>query len=211
MEVHPPHEPVHSWRDALIHIGLMTVGLFIALMLEGLVEYVHHKELVHQSRENIRRELEANHQNAQNDIKSLRQSGDKLKDGLKTLRYMQAHRDAKNQSIGFSLTFSDLSDSAWRTARDTGALGFMPLDEVQRYASLYSMQQTITDEAMRLLTQQAETLAPIMAEDEDFAKMTDQEFSSMRLGGAKDFADVYVLQQLVRDLDEEYVLALKRR
>lgn len=28
MDVHPPHEPVHTWRDALMHLGIVTVGLF---------------------------------------------------------------------------------------------------------------------------------------------------------------------------------------
>ena len=205
MEVHPPHEPVHSWRDALIHIGLMTVGLFIALMLEGVVEYLHHKELVHQARENIIRELRDNHNNAQRDITDLGHSGDKIKAGLATLRYMQAHRDAKGQTISFTVDVADLNDSAWRTARDSGALGYMPLDEVQEYASIYGLQEHVNSELLQLLSRQAEALSPILAEDEDFSKMSDGEFAQMRQAGGTNYADIYVLQQLLRNLDQQYV------
>jgi hypothetical protein len=38
LDVHPPHEPAHSWRDILIHLATITIGLFIALSLEGRVE-----------------------------------------------------------------------------------------------------------------------------------------------------------------------------
>lgn len=211
MEVHPPHEPVHSWRDALIHIGLMTIGLFIALSLEGLIEYVHHKHLVREARENIQRELDQNHQHAQKDITYLGQSGDKIKAGLTTLRYLQGHRGAKNQTISFTVEFTDLDDAAWRTARDSGALGYMPLDEVQRYASIYGLQQSVTDQAMHLLKQEAEALAPIFAEDENFSQMSDEEFGAMRKAGATNFADVFVLQELLHNLDQAYLGTLKNK
>ena len=209
MEVHPPHEPVHSWREALIHIGLMTVGLFIALMLEGLVEYLHHKELVHEARENIRRELEDNHKAAQANIASLSQNADKVKAGLTTLRFMQSHPDAHNQTIGYNMEFSGLSDAAWRTARDTGALGYMPYDEVQRYAGLYGFQDLISNQAGIIVTREAETLAPIIASGEHFEKIPKEQYSDMLRSTASNYMDVTILQQLVRGLDAQYVDALK--
>jgi hypothetical protein len=34
IEVHPPEEPLHGWRDFLIHLATITIGLLIALSLE---------------------------------------------------------------------------------------------------------------------------------------------------------------------------------
>jgi hypothetical protein len=31
IDIHPPHESAHSWRDISIHLATITVGLFIAL------------------------------------------------------------------------------------------------------------------------------------------------------------------------------------
>ncbi len=38
LDVHPPHQPVHGWRDFLIHLLTITVGLLIALGLEAVAE-----------------------------------------------------------------------------------------------------------------------------------------------------------------------------
>jgi hypothetical protein len=59
-DIHPPHQAAHSWRDIFIHLATITVGLFIALSLEGCVEWQHHRHLVHEARSNIRTEIQDN-------------------------------------------------------------------------------------------------------------------------------------------------------
>lgn len=41
LDVHPPHEAAHSWKDFFIHIATIVVGLLIAVGLEQTVEAVH--------------------------------------------------------------------------------------------------------------------------------------------------------------------------
>ena len=53
LDVHPPHHAANTWRDFLIHIATIVVGLLIAVGLEQAVEAIHH----HQVRENLRRAL----------------------------------------------------------------------------------------------------------------------------------------------------------
>ena len=43
LDVHAPHEPIHSWKGFVIHIATITIGLLIAIGLEQLVEYFHHQ------------------------------------------------------------------------------------------------------------------------------------------------------------------------
>jgi hypothetical protein len=43
LDVHPPHETAHTWRDFFIHIATICVGLLIAIALEQAVEAVHHR------------------------------------------------------------------------------------------------------------------------------------------------------------------------
>lgn len=210
MEVHPPHESVHSWRDALIHIGLMTVGLFIALMLEGLVEYVHHKHLVREARENIRRELENNQRAAHNNVQSLKTNAAKVEAGLKTLRYMRTHPEAQNQSIEFNLSMQDLSDAAYRTARDTGAFGYMSYDEVQRYAGVYGAQQDLNRSAVEVLRHEAETLAPVIASEKDFRGVPPAQFDDMLRSTGVNLMDVQLLVQFTQNLEQEYADVLKQ-
>ena len=43
LDVHPSHEPAHTWRDFFIHIATICVGLLIAVGLEQAVEALHHR------------------------------------------------------------------------------------------------------------------------------------------------------------------------
>jgi hypothetical protein len=53
LEVHAPHEPIHTWKNFAIHILAIVVGLLIAVGLEQTVEYVHHSHQRKDLREGI--------------------------------------------------------------------------------------------------------------------------------------------------------------
>jgi hypothetical protein len=58
IDVHPPHEAVHTWKDFLIHMMAICLGLLIAIGLEQSVEYIHHSNERHQLREDLRTQAE---------------------------------------------------------------------------------------------------------------------------------------------------------
>src|SRR5579875_3391977 len=209
MEVHPPHEPVHTWREALIHIGLMTIGLFIALMLEGLVEYLHHKELVHHARENIRVEIERNHEALQKDIPSIDDNVSAINKGLDTMRFLQAHPKGKG-SIVFHWIFSGLSDTAWRSARDTGALGYMPYDEVQRFAELYNLQSSVSAKMDSIATEELDAIAPLTGPGDDGIKLPDVVYYGMLTQTGATLGHIDVLKGYMQALDQSYLNTLKK-
>jgi hypothetical protein len=60
MDVHAPHEPLHTWRDFWIHLGTITIGLLIAISLEQSVEGLHHVHQRHQLEKDLRAEGERN-------------------------------------------------------------------------------------------------------------------------------------------------------
>jgi hypothetical protein len=53
LDVHPPHHPTHTWRDFLIHIATIVVGLVIAIGLEQTVEFVHRAHQRQELRESL--------------------------------------------------------------------------------------------------------------------------------------------------------------
>src|SRR6202044_3403878 len=67
LDVHPPHHAASTWRDFLIHIATITVGLLIAVGLEQTVESLHHRhqrlELEDQLHSEARRNLDLIHGN----------------------------------------------------------------------------------------------------------------------------------------------------
>jgi hypothetical protein len=58
LDVHPPHEAAHTWKDFFIHIATIVVGLLIAVSLEQTVELLHHREQRSQLLEDLRQEAE---------------------------------------------------------------------------------------------------------------------------------------------------------
>ena len=41
IDIHPPHETTHTWKDFFLHIGTIAVGILIAISLEQTVELIH--------------------------------------------------------------------------------------------------------------------------------------------------------------------------
>ena len=60
LDIHPAHHAATTWRDFLIHIATITLGLFIAIGLEQTVEAIHHLHQRHQLEERLREELRGN-------------------------------------------------------------------------------------------------------------------------------------------------------
>jgi len=61
LDVHAPHQSIHTWRDFFIHIAAISIGLLIAIGLGQTVEYLHHRHQVADLREALRIEREQNH------------------------------------------------------------------------------------------------------------------------------------------------------
>jgi hypothetical protein len=60
MDIHPPMKPVESLKEFGMHLLIVTTGILIALSLEGLLEWRHHRELAQEARTNILNEIRDN-------------------------------------------------------------------------------------------------------------------------------------------------------
>jgi hypothetical protein len=63
LDVHPPHEAAHTWKDFFIHIATIVVGLIMAVGLEQTVEAIHQ----HRERHELMEQLDAEHRQVLND------------------------------------------------------------------------------------------------------------------------------------------------
>lgn len=207
MDIEPPHHPIETKRDFFLHLFTITCGLLIALSLEGLVEWFHHRELVHEARANIRQEIEDNRKATTEDIRSVKEDETRFKNNLQQERGMRDQPKA-HHSLTSSFSWSSTSDAAWRTARDTGALAYMPYSEVQRYADLYGQQEIVNTEAIRLFRQQTEAVAPIF-EEQDANNPPREELTRMLHDTATVSIDLYSLAQLLQQLQDQYGTTLK--
>jgi hypothetical protein len=203
MDIHAPMEPVHTWKDFAIHLTIVTIGLFIALMLEGLVEYVHHRHIVAEARANIRQEIEDNHEAAQDNVNDLNRNIRAMEANIRTLHLLERNTPG-HLSLENSMKYSAMGDAAWSTARDTGALAYMPYAEVQRYADIYTEQSDVNQQANRAAHNEFQLLAPTVM-GTDFKDLPPGEFEDMLHGSASSLLDLCVLRQVTEELDQQYV------
>lgn len=144
LDVHPPNGKMHGIRDFLLHLFTITVGLLIALALEGCVERVHQRHLRDEADRNLMQEIRDN----EKDLTTTRTAVVKEKKNLiEVLKFLQARSENKPydiNSISLDFTSSTLSDASWRTATATGSLSFMEYSRVQQFASAYQEQELFT-------------------------------------------------------------------
>ena len=127
---------MHSFKDFLIHIAIVTLGILIAFGLEGLRETIHTRHLLRETRESMHEEmtgdlerinLECGRVNRYNAaLKSLGGAMPALAQ-RSPLEFGARLRDVQNP--GYFLTAN-----AWDTALSTGVLAHMPTAEVAAYA-----------------------------------------------------------------------------
>src|ERR1041385_4850584 len=65
MEIHHPEKPIHSKKEFLFHMLTVVLGILIALALDGIVTWAHHRVLVREARANIATELRNNKETIQ--------------------------------------------------------------------------------------------------------------------------------------------------
>ncbi len=109
IEVHPPHERVHSWTQFFIHIAAITIGLLIAIGLEQTVVYFHHRHQLQEARRELTAELEENRR--------------VLTKNLDAVRKMTAEVDANMALL--------------HAVKQNGSLGLMAHDELHYYVYIY--------------------------------------------------------------------------
>jgi hypothetical protein len=208
VDVHPVHHAPRSWRDFFLQLLMITIGLFIALTLQAGVESLHHRHLVRDARENLRREIQNNHQryaeNSQNLDKNRRQLARDI-DQLKNLRTGKAIDVA---SLGWGWDWNSYADASWKTARDTGAVSYMSSELINAYTEVYSQQEYVNTQAIAIVDDEPKSAAPLRIA-KDPSALSPADIQSMLLSLAEIDIRLATLQSVMKSLDEMYTKALR--
>jgi hypothetical protein len=159
LDVHAPHHRIEGWKDFLIHLLTITVGLLIAVGIEGCVELHHEHKLVREARETMREEIQHNSNEMKDAVVKLDQQTETMKKNIAVLTRIQENpkdKEAQNAQIDVNFSIIGLRETAWKTAQTTGALSFMPYAEAQRYSDVYGSQKDFLDQQDKILEDEAQ-------------------------------------------------------
>jgi hypothetical protein len=164
LDVHAPHHSIEGWKDFFVHLLTISVGLLIAVGIEGCVELHREHKLVREARETMRDEIQHNSNEMKNAVAKLDQQTAVMKKNIETLTRIQENpkdKAAQDTQINADFTIVGLRDTAWKTAQTTGALSFMPYAEAQRYSDVYGSQKDFLDQQDKILEDEAQFLGVI--------------------------------------------------
>jgi hypothetical protein len=134
MDAHRP-KPVHSWNELIGEIGVIVLGVLIALAAEQAVELVHWNHQLAEARKSLRDELHTSAQAAYGH-RAISACNSQALSKLRTDLLKSAPAWKAKPSAYEALLFT-WDTSAWRTAQASGTLGHMTPAELNGYASAY--------------------------------------------------------------------------
>jgi len=140
MEVHRPREPIHGAREFLKEVGIIVLGVLIALAAEQTVEKLHERTIASEARETIRAE-------ARLDLGFMR--GDRVLEqgcidrrldeiGALLARARDGVLDPPPSWIGHPGT-GPMFMERWRSALASGRTSLLSPAEQEQYGQLYGL------------------------------------------------------------------------
>jgi hypothetical protein len=210
LDVHPPHEKMHGIRDFFLHLFTITVGLLIALALEGCAERWHQRELRKEADANLRQEIRDNAKEIESaHVANAREQANLMK-VLEFLKARKEDRDYDIHEMKLDFVIGDLKNASWKTASATGALSYMEYDHVQGYAALYQLQDkysALQDETINEFLQ----LQSYVIYGFDPKKVTPADASSAELDARRALAHLVAMDQIGAAVDKEYGTVLAEK
>jgi hypothetical protein len=145
MELHAPGGPVRSLKDFLVHIGVVTLGILIALGLEQLVEAYHRSHLAKIAVAGFRKELAYDEDQVNDVLGRAPQLQAKVEAALANLSQTPAPGAAQAPIDYPGISLDIVSTANWDTAVATQALNELPFETVTRYAQAYGTLRLFAD------------------------------------------------------------------
>jgi hypothetical protein len=207
MDVHPAHHAPRTWQDFFLQLLMITIGLFIALMLQAAVESVHHRHLVRDARENLRREIQNNHQRYAENVRNLDKNRRQLARDIDQLRDLRGGKAVDNAALAWGWDWNSYSDAAWKTARDTGAVSYMSSDLINGYTEVYLQQEYVNTQAIAIVNDEPKAAAPLRIA-KDPSALSPGDLQSMLISLAETDIKLATLQTVMEALDQMYTGAM---
>jgi len=204
LEIHAPDHPILTLKEAAVHLLIVTVGILIALSLEGMVEYIHHKTVIREARAIMREEIEANQKDLDQTIARIALQTADLQKGIKVFSAMAAGEKPTLEKLPYMLTYrsADPHKAAHATAELMGAFAYMDYREVSRYAAMYDAQDRFLDEQAAVLREGTTAFAWFQQRDLKTAAPADLAVLSERL--RQTLATMTVAGQFAAGLQRRY-------
>jgi hypothetical protein len=145
LDVHAPHQSVHTWKGFLVHIAAIAIGLLLALALEKLAEYVHERRQLTEARRQLAMEVAENRRIWTLNVIEASRIQQELDGDLKVIQAVRIHAPVGNFRFDYSVAFHATRDGPWQAVRQNGSLDLMPYEELQTIAWFHGILASVME------------------------------------------------------------------
>ena len=148
MHIHLP-KPLHGWREFVGEVGIIVIGILIALGAEQVVEAVHDRSQVHEMTDKLHAESVENRSALNLDVVGMQQSQASIETNLSVLGDCGGAGGFTGLVPVERPTYLVPTDSAWTGVRDSALLPLLPA----RLTDSYHKLDAIRDLMVRVLSE----------------------------------------------------------
>jgi hypothetical protein len=125
IDIHPPQHGAMTRRDFFTHLGIVVLGILIAIGLEQSVEYLHHRHLAAEARRALRAERDTNESSNQFNIFATKRHQRDLQHDLALLQAVRLHQPVPpGRFIVRHVRYLYLEDE-WRKLHQSGTINYL--------------------------------------------------------------------------------------
>jgi len=195
---------------------LLTVilGILIALSLEGLIEWHHHRSLAEEARSNLTAEIRENRQLLAGGLPAAPAAEQRLKATIETIEaYRKDRRDDRTSKLDWSFGLFPLSATGWSTASSTGALSYMDYSEVQGYTRAYVLQDEFLTMQQNALGKWLDLQKWLARRDSkgSLSNLNNEELSEVEAAASAALLHTETEETFAKDLMQQYAKALREK
>jgi hypothetical protein len=214
MEIHPPHGPIQTKKEFFVHLSMITIGILIALSLDGLITWLHHRSLVGEARENILTEVRKNKETVDQTLPELKKREEELNHIITLARQIEMDPGSfKNGTMGVDWSSHELYTTAWKTASTSGAVTYMTYDELQRYTDAYDGQQdfvSLQKDAFSMIARLFPLIEATMAH-RHVKSVPRERFVQIQQEAYRGLLIAQALENLCQELNKDYATILNEK
>lgn len=204
-DAHSPDGPVRSWRSFFSHLFITTVGLLMALSLDGMVEWHQHRSLVRDAEASLRGEITRNAQGMDQALADLQKTRESLARDVGILKTVIATGKLPADSkMEIASGIRVLENVSWKTAQSTGALSYMTYEQARKYASIYATQDLLIDSEQQAARDAIISVAPFLNTQDGDADPSPEQADAIKQKIEVLQGQLLLVGSLMQSLDSEY-------
>jgi hypothetical protein len=209
MEIHAPDKPIHSKKEFMFHMLTVVLGILIALALDSIVTWAHHRILVREAGANIATELRNNKETIEKAVPEIQARQKQLQAVISTIDEIEKSRKVPTGKIKYSFASYELYSTAWKTASVSGAVTHMEYEQLKDYTDAYDLQQDFLTVQSQGFSSVGNLAAAMHVLDQDIAKVSKERLEDIQRETLKILTIQKTLENVSAGLISAYDKALK--